>query len=220
MEKTMTDHIPGNRVLTYAYPSGDTTGNHLDIVGRHYNGGRGVIGGSNFAERTCYMNTRSRSSWPIDIVGRMIDDPTYKYYRGWLDGLKHQIKDSRATDAENQLKYDEVEVELAHVKNRENEVWVDTYTNISRYGQERDTHHLQLLSVAPTSIKMRLTDKMFDTAFDYPLTVKVRINNDWNNITVTQNQNIAEFKNIEHNGKKYLLIRAVPDRGEIIINKN
>jgi hypothetical protein len=60
---------------------------------------------------------------------------------------------------------------------------------------------------------------MDDSVFTIPLTVKIRINNNWNAVIAIQSGEVIPTSFVEHNGNKYILVKAVPDRGEIILTK-
>jgi membrane-bound inhibitor of C-type lysozyme len=61
---------------------------------------------------------------------------------------------------------------------------------------------------------------MLDSAFDYPLTVKVRVNNNWQTVTARQNSVSVDAKLITHNGDKYVLVKAVPDKGDVVLTNS
>jgi hypothetical protein len=60
-----------------------------------------------------------------------------------------------------------------------------------------------------------LADSMNDTLFDYPLTVKVRVDNSWDSCLATQNGRSIATSLVTYAGNKYALVQAVPDRGEV-----
>ena len=106
---------------------------------------------------------------------------------------------------------------LDYVKQRENKIWVGLFREIILYGQERDTAKLSVTKVAPKAITFLLTDRMADNWFSFPLTVKVRVPNDWTHLAATQAGKPIQAKLIEHEKNKYALIQAVPDRGEVVL---
>jgi hypothetical protein len=60
-------------------------------------------------------------------------------------------------------------------------------------------------------------DDMDDGPFDYPLTIKVRLPATWNNMTARQGGKSAAARVVEHDGGRFALVQAVPDRGEVAI---
>ena len=207
--KETLEKIENNRVLTYAYPCGDASGNHKTIIAEHFNAARGVVGGANKANNIDYLNTR-KGVISAETIDAMIDRSDYKYYRGWLIALSHYmgIEDKRAV----------VEEDLIYVHSRIDDIWMGKFKDISRYGQERDSHTLLVNSVVAGEIRLSLTDTMSDVYFDYPLTVKVRVGDDWKNLYATQGAETIAAKMIRHEGVNYALLKVVPDEGEVVLS--
>ena len=60
---------------------------------------------------------------------------------------------------------------------------------------------------------------MDDSVFTTPLTVKVRVDNDWTSASAIQSGEVIPTNLITYNGNKYALVDAVPDRGEVILTR-
>ena len=99
------------------------------------------------------------------------------------------------------------------------DIWLDSFTNVAKYGQERDTAKLEIQSSAD-AITYTLTDQMDDTLFTLPLTVKLKVDNSWENIEALQNGKKLDVKTIELDGSKYVLIDTVPDTGAVVVKPN
>lgn len=99
-------------------------------------------------------------------------------------------------------------------------VWADTFTNIAIYGQERDTAEVTVTENTADTIKFNVTDKMNDEYFDFPLTIKFKVNDDWEKVGATQNGEPIEVIEKEIDGSKYIMVNAVPDRGEVTVLPN
>lgn len=99
------------------------------------------------------------------------------------------------------------------------DIWLDSFTNVAKYGQERDTAKLEIQSSAD-AITYTLTDQMDDTLFTLPLTVKLKVDNSWENIEALQNGKKLDVKTIELDGSKYVLIDTIPDTGVVVVKPN
>jgi hypothetical protein len=142
-------------------------------------------------------------------------NPSEKYYwRGWIATYEHDISKG-STPAEKQASIDAYERDMAYLKSREDQVWVGLYTDIAKYGQERDTHTLKVTQAEAGLIKFTLSDSMVDEIYTYPLTVKVRLNPDWEGVRALQNGKEIEAAMVTYQGAKYALVKAVPDQGEV-----
>ena len=132
-------------------------------------------------------------------------DPESKNYRGWLCIHSHGVtpdKMNAITDV------------LNHLTDPSSAYWIAPYTEVALYAQERDTATLktQVLS-GGKELQLTLTDKMENTSFDQPLTLKIRIDNSWDKVTATQAGETVEAVVVEHKGNRFALVQCVPDKG-------
>jgi len=217
IEKNVTNTV----VKTLAYPGSPPHTNCPALASQYYNAMRGTLGTINPANQINYTRTRSVSgAFYIDAADgggkwnsfSAVLQTGNPYYRGWYCMHYHTLDDARKNRIINGLNY------LRH-KDQELGIWIGTFTDVTLYGQERDTAALNVTSIADTRIDFTLSDDMKDNCFDYPLTVKVRVNNDWTNVAATQNGNAVGANLIEHAGNKYALVQAVPDKGPVSLVK-
>ena len=208
------DHIntklTDNTCLTYAYPCGIS--DRSQIAREMYISMRGVYGVINQANQTNYLDVNSRSGLNDEHDIRVLLDKKEKlwntsYYRGWLSYHYHSISSKK----------EETEFFLASLSSKSDSIWIGKYSDVAKYGQERDSHTLEVYAISDTLIKLKLTDSMHDDFFDFPLSVKVRIPNSWEKVSVSQDGQEIESYVVERNGNKYALVNAIPDRGEIVM---
>ncbi|MEN8187564.1 MAG: T9SS type A sorting domain-containing protein [Bacteroidota bacterium] len=206
-----------NECLTYAYPYGE---GNVDEARKVFISIRGTNGVLNLADKVDYLDVNSVSSPHIykDDASRdtyilpLLDKTSTlwgsNYYRGWGSTHFHAVStEADRTTADEFLQY---------LKNKE-DLWVDGFTNVAQYAQSFATHNLVVDNVAASEIKFTLTDQMMDAAFYFPLTVKIRVDNTWVNVSATQNGVGADAEIITHNGNKYALVKAVPDKGQVTL---
>ncbi len=216
-------NLVGAEPITLAYPGGlKDTEDEIDdkaVAAEYYISARGVGGHINRLGDTNYMDTYVLGTAVFtadDRVGlpNLIEyNSTYPQsitYRGWQVHLFHSLNDDEKAEALSLMDY---------LSDHSNDFWVGLYREVVLYGQERDTAKLEVLSTTDDSISLRLRDQKNDDIFDYPLTIKVRINNDWNGFYVRQNGIEVDTIQTEHEGNKYLLIQAIPDAGDIVIDR-
>ena len=69
-------------------------------------------------------------------------------------------------------------------------------------------------------IVITLTDEMDDNElFDYPLTVKVNVPDEWKqNVKFTQGDTSKAVEIFEENGRKYVYAKIVPDSGNAVLS--
>jgi hypothetical protein len=97
-------------------------------------------------------------------------------------------------------------------------VWAATFPDVAMYAQERDKATLSVTLHTGNEIKYTLTDEMDDALFNYPLTVKVKIEPSWQNVTALQNGDALPIEELVDGSNKYVLIQTVPDKGEVTVS--
>ena len=138
----------------------------------------------------------------------MLDPNNKRKFRNWYCTHFHKI-----TNKEHLGKV------LDELKKNEKDIWIGTFMEVAQYGQERDTAKLSITSVKPGEIRFEIRDKMNDKLFDYPLSVKIRVNPDWKKVKALQNEKEIKAEIIEHNNAKFALIQALPDKGTVTLIK-
>ncbi len=217
-QDTINAHVVngGNKCLTYAYPFGD---GNPDEARKVFTAIRGVTGILNLADKVNYLDVNSISNTHIDAdqasrdnyVLPLLDKTStlwnQNYYRGWGSVHYHGVG-----TAEQQQNADDFFQYL-----KEKDLWIDGFTRVALYSQSYATHHLNIDSVTDSEIKFTLTDEMQDDVYTFPLTVKIRIDNAWADVSATQNGVDTEVQLITYEGNQYALVKAVPDKGQVIL---
>lgn len=210
-------NIPGKKVSALAYPGGkNTVYNDRNIAAKHFRVARGATGAPNMANQTDYISTNAMSGWNFESPqggnpNNILDPNLYKgrYYRGWVILFAHGVSANPELFAKT----------FEFIKEKREKLWVGLYTDVAKYGQERDTATLKVESPGPEKITFSLTDEMDDSYFNFPLTVKVRIPDEWKDAAATQGEKPAATKIIQHEGAAYALVQAVPDAGLVTLTK-
>ncbi|MEP4882039.1 polysaccharide deacetylase family protein, partial [Maribacter dokdonensis] len=211
-------HIENQKCLTYAYPWGEGNENEAS---KHFIASRGVIGQLNTANKIdfkqirsisnphIYENDSTRNHYILPLLDKTSTLEGKNYYRGWGCTHFHEV-----STKESQRKTVEF---LNYLKEKEDKLWIGTFPEIAKYAQEYATHSINVDSVSETQIHITLKDEMRDDIYDYPLTLKVRLANNWVSLSSTQNGNEIKSEIIQYNGNNYALIKAVPDNGQILL---
>lgn len=222
-QELINNNIVGVDAITMAYPGGlKTDDSEIDdkqIAAEYYISARGVAGQINKVDEIDYMNTNVIGSASLDPANRVGTPNLIEYnstypqsrtYRGWQVQLFHGLNEDEEAEALSLMEY---------LEEHRDDFWVGLYREVALYGLERDTAKLDILNVSETSISLRLRDQKDNDIFNYPLTIKLRIDNDWDSYSVTQNGEEIDASEIIHNENKYVLIQATPDGGDIILMK-
>lgn len=223
--------LPGGNCKTLGYANGYV---NEDLASQYYIAARGGVGYPNQADSVNYLQVNSLSMTSdmktaytvpndvsIEASIKTLFDKNYQvwgksYYQGWTNVHWHSINRDIIKGLNIDLKPLAVYM-LNMLRQNMDKVWVGTFTEVAMYGQERDTANLKVTENNPDLIKFTLTDQMDDTLFNYPLTVKVRVDNSWSNILAKQNGVNVPVTVVTKDSKQYALVKAVPDRGEVIL---
>jgi len=218
-KQILEEKIPGNEVLTIAYPAPGTYYTNPEFAKNYYVGGRGVGGLINEADNIDYMNTYSIGSFNYDpdfwasIMNILQRNPNHanrvRDYRGWQCMHFHGIEDKKDNLIEG----------FEFVKALGDDMWTGKFKEVILYVQERDTASVNVTKIAVDRIEMSVSDEKVNSLFDYPLTIKVRLDNSWSAVHAVQSGQPVESRLINHGGNRYALVNVVPDKGVAVLTR-
>ena len=207
-------NLKGNRACCLAYPRGEA---HPEIVSKYVIAARGTVGVPDTADRINYLNTNSgggAATAEMLVTGKTDKGPKWlgsktHLKRGWAVSLYHLVHHGRTPEAQTQAAA-KVEAEVREIASYKDRLWIGRFEDVARYGQERDTATVSS-ALKGDSIVVSVSDRMDDTLFDFPLTVKVRLPDGW--------QSVKGGRFLSHEGRPYALVDIVPDRGSITLTR-
>jgi hypothetical protein len=192
------------QIIGYPYGFGDRT-----VAKKYFIGGRGTGANVNWADNINYIYSYSGGANDTTYIKTLVDPSVLifgkTHYGDWTCTHFHDI--GKVLPATNAY--------LSCLSKYTDKIWVPTFKNLCKFGQERDSHTLTVTSVTNSKITFNMTDLMVDSIFNYPLTVKIRVNNDWANVTATQDGKTLSTRMLTYNGNQYVLVKAIPDRGAV-----
>ncbi|MBN1782629.1 polysaccharide deacetylase family protein [bacterium] len=98
--------------------------------------------------------------------------------------------------------------------------WVETFGNVIRYIRERDALNVTELSADDNTITFQVTDTLDNEIFNHPLTLRRLLPEDWPSATVTQNAQPVEAVFVRTDDGTMIQFDAVPDHGDVVLEKN
>lgn len=214
------EKLPGHRCVSLAYPWGK---GRPDLAKDYFIAVRGVNGTPSSATGVNYLNTNKGSLNP-DMINAILGLPITKvkwlnnpaYKRGWIQPLYHLVAHGGSAE-EKKKSVASAEAEIENLVAHRDRIWIDTFTAVAKYGQERDSATLTTAASTPERIELALKDRMRDDLFDQPLTLKVRLPDAWTTVNATQKDSAVAATLVKHEDKPYALVQAVPDRGPIVL---
>jgi beta-galactosidase len=72
-------------------------------------------------------------------------------------------------------------------------VWTGTHTEVHMYDQERGAAAVTVLGVSERQIRLALRSTTNPKLYDYPLTLRTRVPDDWESVRVTQGERSADY---------------------------
>jgi hypothetical protein len=209
-------NVPGHKCDFVAYPGGLAHAGPIDRTSaiKYFAAARGASGRINPANQIDYFNTGAMSSVlttndpsiPRTNLSSLLDKKAAPYYRGWVIRITHGV-----------YNFEQMRPMFEFFAAHKEELWGGTFGEVAKYGQERDTATLKVDENTASRIILTLTDRMLDSRFDYPLTIKVRLPSEWKNVKAAQNGQAVASRMIDHEGAFFALVNAVPDRGQIVL---
>ena len=228
--------LPNNKVKTISYAQGFAD---YEMTRLFYTAARGGVGfGLNPASPNDYLavshlswgtgdplhqttkNTTSHEGFFGGLLSTDYGVWNTSAVNGWAVSLSHYISGADTVHPEigmtNEYEFLEFAFDNYLYPNRDL-IWTENFTNTACYAQERDNATLSVIKAEAGEIRFTLTDELDDEYFDYPLTVNVLVDSTWNKLSATQGGNAVEAKFVKKNGNYYAVVKAVPDRGEVIL---
>jgi len=220
-KKEIEKNIPGDRCLTLAYPNAGPTPGLKRLASKYFIGARGgtYLSVANQMDYQCilalggniYLEPGDNYGFNIPAVLEKGHGDYANFYRGWYCNYFHSVTGGFR---------DEMEKKFAVIQQKvaKNELWMALFREVCQYGQERDSAQVETTEATKGRVVLKLTKELMDAPrFDFPLTVKVRLDPPWKTIAATQAAKPVEAKLVEHDGATYALVQVVPGRGAVTL---
>lgn len=226
------ERLQNTNTVTLAYPFGYRTnklGSPCECIKRSQNdraeaakyhlAARDVVGALQAPNKVDFMKVPSvsayRNFFNTNAHWAFFDsvlDKNSRNWRAWYCGHMHHVPTESAKN--------EVRKVLNHVKSKEQDVWVGSFTQVAKYAQEYATARLEDVRSREGEVRFDLKDDMYDQWFDEPLTIKIRLEANWNGkAQATQAGKTIPSRVIQHQNVDYVLVNAVPDQGLVTVKR-
>ncbi len=98
---------------------------------------------------------------------------------------------------------------------KRDQIWTGTFTQVHQYDQERSTARARLLEASGEAIRLELATNKDPRLYDFPLTLRTRVPDDWKQILATQGDRSARCPSAEG----IVQYEAIPGKGEIRLSQ-
>lgn len=136
---------------------------------------------------------------------------------GWVAFLTHGLQGKQNGSANySPTNLNDIDGALSWAKQNDGEVWVAPMGYVAMYIKERKNSKVNKKSGDANSITFEVTHSIKDniSAYDYPLTIKIKNDNNWTKVKATQGG--AEVEANIANGN--ILVEAVPNAGDVVVS--
>jgi hypothetical protein len=212
-------HITGRKCVTLAYPY-CVPGNQ-QLTEQYYIAARHCQG---FIEDATPKDFYQISSLICGNLGsvKTATDFSQKFEntlvsKGWCVFLIHGIDNDGGYSP---LPSTTLKESLEYLSDRKDKFWVSTFGNVVRYIKERNAVTVTELSNQETVITLKVTDTLDDSIYNYPVTIRRPLPQNWSSAYVLQNSRAVNARIVELNSTKYVMFDVVPDGGDILLSKN
>lgn len=212
-------------IITVAYPNCNVpnasavTQNY--IIGRICNGSRqgqadimGKDGPSDWTKASALMTGTEngiQGNGFTDKMGQALNQG------GWVAFLTHGLQGKQNGNATySPTNLNDIENALKKAKDNDGDYWVAPMGYVAMYIKERKNSKVNKKSGDANSITFEVTHSIKDnvSAYDYPLTIKIKNDNNWTKVKATQGG--AEIEAKIANGN--ILVDAVPNAGDVVVS--
>jgi peptidoglycan/xylan/chitin deacetylase (PgdA/CDA1 family) len=101
-----------------------------------------------------------------------------------------------------------------------NEIWVETMGNVTRYMKERERFQYNIVSQTAVQIKINANDNLNDLIYNYPLTVDITVPADWEGALVSQGLRADTLVTFTSGAITYVRAKVIPDGGILVLDKS
>jgi hypothetical protein len=106
-----------------------------------------------------------------------------------------------------------------HVAANEDRVWVATFQDVAKYMRERVHAHVRS-SRKGDAIHVDLTHSLDVSLYDFPLTLKTEVPEEWKAAEVRQGESVQNVDSILNDGAPHVLYQAQPNAGSLTISQS
>ncbi|MFO7448185.1 MAG: polysaccharide deacetylase family protein [Ignavibacteriaceae bacterium] len=217
--ETINSRITGQNCLTIAYPNCNVA--KYDLVRPYYIAARGCQGFIEGKTPGDFMNISSiicGSQGPVKIASDFKDRAdNAANQKGWAVYLVHAID---GDNGYSPLVSTELRASLEYLKENENKFWVQTFANVVKYIRERNALSVSDSVISGDSIIVFVTDTLDNSIYNYPVTIRRPVPENWDTLSITQNDTIIDYQIVNDDSVSYIMFDIIPDNGDVILVKN
>lgn len=153
------------------------------------------------------------SKTPLDLMKSWVDTVA-AHDNVWLVLVFHGVDDK----GWEPLPHERLEEYFQYMKNKEDKLWIATFTDVTKYLRERMNAKAEA-SVSNDSILVRLHHTLDKQLYDLPLTLKTYVSPAWKKVKVSQNGKTRQINTRSDNKGTFVLYQALPNGQPVALSK-
>lgn len=200
-----------NKCLSFAYPGGHFNENVKNNVKKYYLSARTIvrgynnIGSFNSYELKGMTYLRGLQKWQLKNI---VKDASSKGL--WLIEVFHGLQ-KMGYEPIDSIYFAE---HLDYLKTKEQMIWFATISSVIKYSEELKNTYLECDTCSNDVYKIIVDDNLDDEIYNQPLSIKIRIPDNWDSVQICG----AEFIKLEkRENNKFLFFNVTPHRGLVVI---
>ena len=211
-------HIKGQVCRTIAYPycapGNDSICASYYIAARHCQGYVESKTPSDFMKISSVVTGSVSSVQTVGDFNRKVEKADS--INGWCVFLIHSIdNDGGYSPTQSAV----LRSHLDYIKQHSDRFWVAPFGDVVRYIRERDAAIIRETAQSKTSITLQVSDKLENSVYNYPITIRRVLPKTWKSAIITQNGQKVKAAVLKKDGLNSIMFDVVPDQGDIIIAK-
>ncbi len=238
-KKLIEQKIPGITVTTLAYPYVEYNGTVQNIAAQYYEASRtdGDIPNNAIITGTNWQNINSYEV-QFDLPRNSVSDDEDELQQ-FETSMQNDVINNKKWGmlfAHEVLPFSQIPQAVAagywypmstewltslcqwmKVKSDNNELWVTTVANVTKYMKERENFSSSVIASTNSRIELNVTDNLDDSIFDYPLTVDIQVPSGWQNVKINQGTDTASAATFISGGNTFVRTDVIPDAGNVIL---
>jgi len=217
-QDTINAHIKGYVCRTIAYPycapGNDSICGSYYIAARHCQGYVESKTPSDFMKISSVVTGSVSSVQTVGDFNRKVEKADS--INGWCVFLIHSIdNDGGYSPTQSAV----LRLHLDYIKQRSDRFWVAPFGDVVRYIRERDAAIIRETAQSKTSITLQVSDKLENSIYNYPITIRRVLPKTWKSAIITQNGQKIKAVVLKKDRLNSIVFDVVPDQGDIIIAK-
>lgn len=214
-QSIINSNVTNQKCLTIAYPNCNV--GDIPTIQKYYMAGRicsGTIVSATPADlyriSSIIVGSQGAVKTAADFETRVT---SAKNSGGWCVFLLHGIDDDGGYSP---VPSSEITTHLQYMDNNRGDYWVASFVSVVKYIQEREAATLEEV-LTTASIQITLSDDLDNDLYNYPLTLKRSLPEEWTNVEVKRGNESIPFALEESTNGLDVVFDAVPDAGTISI---